>query len=258
MDHGDLAQIGAVLGALGSMVVLLWSARVLLFAGFAVLAAAELMLAYALVPGSDLDALVSSPARAGAVALLVVGVVLLAAAFVRFPAVTPVVLLVAAPFRVPVTLGRQEAFLLVPLYVVIAAAVLALLVRSLRREPLASIPWEVGIPSAAFIGLSGLSLWWSGDLRAGTIHLLFFLFPFAALLAVVARAPFAEWLPKALGVTFPHAEDKEGKFRIEGLVPGLKYNLGVMKAGAIVGYVFKDAKFEAGETRDLGNVQAGD
>ncbi len=202
MDHADLAQLGAILGAVGSGAVLLWRSRPALFAGFAVIAAAEVLLAYALVPGHDLNALVSSPARVASVALLVLLVALLAVIFARIPAVTPVGLLIAAPFRVPVTLGDQEAFLLVPLYVVLVAAVLGLLARSSRREALAPIPRVIAIPSAAFIGLSGLSLLWSDDLRAGIIHLLFFLLPFAALLAVVARAPFEQWLPRALGVTF--------------------------------------------------------
>ena len=49
----------------------------------------------------------------------------LAYVLVRWPTLTPIALLAAAPFRIPVDLGSQHAFLLLPLYGVLAAAVLA-------------------------------------------------------------------------------------------------------------------------------------
>jgi hypothetical protein len=52
--------------------------------------------------------------------------------------------------------------------------------------------------------------------------------------------------------------DKEGKFRIEGLVPGLKYNLSVVKKGRIVGYAFQDYTIKSGENKDLGDVKPGE
>ena len=56
--------------------------------------------------------------------------------------IVPVALLAVAPFRVPVQLGSEEAFLLLPLYLAIAAAVLALAYRILRgeRTAAASVP----------------------------------------------------------------------------------------------------------------------
>ncbi len=42
---------------------------------------------------------------------------------------------------------------------------------------------------------------WALDPEQGAIVLLFFVFPFAALLAVVARAPYAAWLPRALATS---------------------------------------------------------
>jgi RNA polymerase sigma factor (sigma-70 family) len=47
--------------------------------------------------------------------------------------------------------------------------------------------------------------------------------------------------------------DKDGKFRIEGLVPGMKYALGVMEKG--VYYDAQDFSVRSGETKDLGEVQ---
>jgi RNA polymerase sigma factor (sigma-70 family) len=47
--------------------------------------------------------------------------------------------------------------------------------------------------------------------------------------------------------------DKDGKFRIEGLVPGMKYALGVVEKG--VYYDALDFSVRSGETKDLGEVQ---
>jgi putative inorganic carbon (hco3(-)) transporter len=199
MAHGDLAQVAAVVGALGSVLVLLPHRRSLLLGGFAVLAVAEALLAVALIPRSDLDRLHRPLALAGLVVVAAV-VVALAYVLVRRPAVTPVVILLAAPFRIPVDLGAQHAFLLLPLYGVLAAAVLAFCWLALVSEP-RGIPLFLAAPVAAFIALTGISLLWSRDLKQGTIELVFFLFPFAALFAVVARAPFPPWLPRTLWVT---------------------------------------------------------
>ena len=71
-------------------------------------------------------------------ALLGVGVASLIACAVplaRYPAVIPVALLAVAPFRLPVRLGEEEAFLLLPLYLVLAATVLALGSASSGRAP---------------------------------------------------------------------------------------------------------------------------
>ncbi|MBI1914177.1 MAG: sigma-70 family RNA polymerase sigma factor [Planctomycetes bacterium] len=51
---------------------------------------------------------------------------------------------------------------------------------------------------------------------------------------------------------------KDGTFRIEGLVPGMKYDLGVLEKGMIVGSIFKDLTIKAGQTKDLGDVQVGE
>src|SRR5262249_1844243 len=52
--------------------------------------------------------------------------------------------------------------------------------------------------------------------------------------------------------------DRDGKFQIEGLLPGLHYEMSVMKGGAIVGRVFTGLIFKSGETRDLADVQVRD
>src|SRR5881628_4163743 len=131
MPHGDLAQVAAVVGAAASVLVLLARRRGLLLAGFAVLAGAEAMLAVALIPRSDLERL-HRPLLLAGVAAIGLLVLALAAALVRWPELAPLALLVAAPFRIPVDLGSQHAFLLLPFYGVLAAAGLAFCWRVLR------------------------------------------------------------------------------------------------------------------------------
>src|SRR5262249_19241322 len=51
--------------------------------------------------------------------------------------------------------------------------------------------------------------------------------------------------------------DKDGKFRIEGLVPGLKYRIGIVAPGFRGAGYLGDGKLtvKSGETKDLGHVQ---
>ena len=198
MTHEWLAEVAALVGAAGAALVVLGPARrAQLIGGMCLLAAAEAMLVVALLPQDDLERLMSAK---GASALLAATVAAAAGAwaFVRWPSVVPVALLLAAPFRIPVELGSQDAFLLLPLYVVLAAATLAFLFRAIRGDELTAFPIWIAGPAAALIGWASLSLLWALDTEEGSIVLLFFVFPFAALLAVVARSPYAPWLPRAL------------------------------------------------------------
>jgi hypothetical protein len=122
--------------------------------------------------------------------------------------VTPLVLL-AAPFRLPLDFGRHHRFFvaiasggqlgrLLLLYLVLAAATAALLFRMARGERPAPLPRTIAWPTGAFLAVASLSLLWTGDLGAGVNLLEFFLLPFALLVAVVARSPFPDWLPRTL------------------------------------------------------------
>jgi putative inorganic carbon (HCO3(-)) transporter len=199
MPHGDLAQFAALVGAAGSVLVLLFSRRILLLGGVAVLAAAEVLMAVALSPSSDLERL-QRPLPIAGLLVAALGVLALAGVLIRRPTWTPVALLLAAPFRIPVDLGDQHAFLLLPLYGVLAAAVLAFCRRALEARP-PEVSRVLAIPVAGFIALSAVSLLWSRDVKQGSIELVFFLFPFAALFSVVARTSFTPWLARALGAT---------------------------------------------------------
>ena len=201
MEYTNLAQIAALGGALGAVLVLIPRGRFFVIVGLGLLGAATGALAISLVGTDDLELLVEEPKALAALAVGVAVVSLGAIPLVRYPAVTPVVLLAVAPFRVPVELGEEEAFLLIPLYVVLAATVIALAVRMLRGEHPPAVPFQLALPISAFVTFASISFLWTWDERAGGIALAFFLFPFVAGLGVVARAPLAPWLPRALVIT---------------------------------------------------------
>src|SRR3954470_17967421 len=166
MAHGDLAQTAALLGAVAAVLVLVPRSRVALLAGFGLIALAEAGLAVALIPRSDFERL-GHPLPAAALVFMLG--VLAAGTFglLRRPAVVPVVLLLAAPFRLPVDLGSQHAFLLLPLYGVLAAACIALLVQ-VARGPVRAVPPLLAIPAAAFLAFDAASLLWAQDLQQGS------------------------------------------------------------------------------------------
>ena len=199
MSHEALAHAAAVVGAFGACGLLLARERLLFFGGLAAVVAAEAGLAYALVPDAP-SLLTASAARLGAVAVGTLFVLALAAAFVRYPAAAPVALLVVAPFRLSVGLGSQEAFLLLPLYAVLAAAGAALAYRVLMGGEFPAVPYLIAVPTAALVALSGISLLWAKDPRAGTIELLFFYFPFAVLLSILALTRPRDWTWRALAL----------------------------------------------------------
>jgi putative inorganic carbon (HCO3(-)) transporter len=172
----------------------------MILSGLGLLAAAEVGMAFALVPGRDLKLLVTSPTRAAALVgglLVVIGVAFL---FNRHPGVAPLLLLLTAPFRIGVSLGTQHANLLLPLYAVLAAAALALVWRLLRGGPVRLIDRSLAVPSAVLIFLYALSLLWARDVHQGSIELAAFLFPFLVLVAVVVHEPSRAWLPRALAI----------------------------------------------------------
>lgn len=201
MAHGDLAQLAAVVGGIGAAALLLARTRIELLTALAVALVGEAMLAVALIPGHDLKLFVTPASHLAALIAGLVVVGLASWAFVRWPTVVPIALLAAAPFRISTSVGTQTAYLLDPLYVVLAAALVALVVRTLHDDPGRPLPRLLAVPAATFVFLAGLSLLWTHDLRQGSIELLFFLFPFSALVVVVVRSPFRSWHPRALAAT---------------------------------------------------------
>jgi O-antigen ligase/polysaccharide polymerase Wzy-like membrane protein len=197
-----MSELAGVVGAGGASLLLLSTRRATLLAGAGLVAIAEVLLA-------DPNGLNVS---ATLVAAGLAGLVLLAAAaavFVRWPEFALPALVIVAPFRPPLDFDRSHRFFfalahggklgrLVPLYLVLAAAVAAYLWTVLRGAEVRPIPRFLALPVAAFFALASLSLLWSRDVPAGADLLAFFLLPFAALVAVVARAKLAPWTPKVL------------------------------------------------------------
>jgi putative inorganic carbon (hco3(-)) transporter len=181
----ELARAGGVIGALGLAVLIVAPTRAQRLAGLGAWALGALLLAIYLLPEGHRPLL-------AAVAVLGLGVAAGGAApFHRWPWLLPLVALPCVAARIHVTVGATEANLLVPMYAVVAAAALAL-GWQLRRRARTSREAELGLaawPLAAFVGWSGLSILWTGDLRQGAIDLLFFYLPFGLLALVLARLP---------------------------------------------------------------------
>lgn len=103
----------------------------------------------------------------------------LACAFRRWPVVMPLAIVFALPFRVPLHAGGDTANLLVPLYLVIAAAVVATLLRDWSdpapdRSPRPLPAWLL----AAVVVLYALQALYSEDFSKGLQNLCFFFIPF--------------------------------------------------------------------------------
>ena len=205
-----MTDAAAVLGALGAAAALGGRGRLAVLAGLAAVGAAELLLAAALVEGG-----LGEKATSGAgLAMIVLGVpalAALAAIFVRYPAAVPPVAVAAAPFRFPFEIGADERFFiglgesgalgrLLPLYAVIAAAGVALAWRALRGSKPPPLPPFLAATAAALVALMVASLLWAYDPPAAEDRIAFFVLPFAALLAVVARSPYRPWLPRVLAL----------------------------------------------------------
>ena len=201
MEHADAAQFAALVGALGAVLVLLPRGRLAPLVGFALLGVATATIAWALVGDEDVRLLFGDPAG---IALVLVGAATaacLAVPLARHPEAVPVALVAVAPFRVPVQLGAEDAFLLLPLYLVLASSVVAFAYRVARGWRPPSLPPLLALPLAAFVAYVAVSFLWTFDEREGGIELAFFVFPFVAGVGVVARAPLAEWLARALAAT---------------------------------------------------------
>jgi O-Antigen ligase len=197
-----LLDAAAVVGALGAVLVLVAGRRELILAGFALLAAAEVLLARE--GGLAFSSRLVAAGVAALVVLAAAAALLRRARWLVLPA-----LLVAAPFRLPLDFGRDHRLYvtiahggqlgrLLPLYAVLAVAVLAIVWDAAAGARPGEVPREIAVPAAAFLAFASLSLLWSSDTASGRNLLEFFLLPFAALVAVGGRAPFPDRLPRLL------------------------------------------------------------
>ncbi|MGD9570542.1 MAG: O-antigen ligase family protein [Thermoleophilia bacterium] len=163
-------------------------------ASLALLLGAWGFLIASLIPGDDAsDALdkLGSPARAamGAVALVVaiVVVVVVVRLITARPTIWFVLLGVALPIRVPVSVGSLEANLLIPLYAVIGIGIIAWVWARARGRvgPADEAPAALAWPLAAFAAFVLVSATWSPDGEEAAIKAAFFYVPFTILLVLV-------------------------------------------------------------------------
>jgi O-antigen ligase len=132
-------------------------------------------------------------------------VAVLAYLFRRWPILLPLAIVAALPFRIPLHAGGDTANLLVPLYLVIAGGVLAVLVRD-WTAPLTAGASETGpggraalwLPRllAAFVVLYALQTLYSEDFSKGLQNVCFFLVPFTVAFALLQGVKWDERLLK--------------------------------------------------------------
>lgn len=103
---------------------------------------------------------------------------LLAYLFRRWGFLMPLAIVAALPFRVPLEAGGDTANLLVPLYLVIAAAVVATLLRDWSAPRASWSPRALAWLLAAAVVLYALQALYSDDFSEGLQNVCFFLVPF--------------------------------------------------------------------------------
>ena len=177
----ELARAGGPVAALGLAFLILGRDRTSRIGGLAAWAAGSATLAIWLAPSGHHRAI------AAAAVVGVIAAALLAWAFVRVPWLLAVAVLACAPARIPVSVGSTKANLLLPMYLVVAAAAIALAWElygeERRNRELGRVAW----PVALFVGWSGVTFLWSIDRSEGAKYLLFFVLPFALLAVSLAR-----------------------------------------------------------------------
>src|SRR3954453_7820587 len=173
------------------------TARVRAAAMLGALAIAPVILIFHISDSDQFRALTDRPSLAAAAALAAVVVVLaLAAAIHRWPSLLPVLAIAAVPFRIPIALGGTTPNLLVPLYGVVAAGVLAYALPRLAapeseppRRGAGALEWAL----AAFVALYAIQASYSIDFDRALENVVFFYVPFALLFVLVSRIA---WTPR--------------------------------------------------------------
>jgi putative inorganic carbon (HCO3(-)) transporter len=198
----EALEIAGCLGAAGAISLFLLASEPRLRVAGLVLAVG---LATALIAGQGWDDISNlrehhlrfAAVIAGGAVALVVG----AAAMLRWPVLLPLLLVAAMPFRVRLHVAGGEAVnLLVPLYAVIGAGVLATLVATLRgRTQLRRLPQPLVVALAVVICLYALQTVYSDDVAFAARNIGFFLIPFAVLFSLLAEA---SWDRRLLRLVF--------------------------------------------------------
>jgi hypothetical protein len=206
--------LGAIVAALAAGGALtLPSPRARALSALAALALAPLLLLGELWSSPQIVQLRDRPTLAAAGALAgLAGVIALAALIHRRPWLLPLLAVAALPFRIPFESGGDSANLLVPLYLVVAAGVLAWAWERLgppsRSGPAPDDPrsaWrerEPGLTEVAliaFVVLYAAQSLYSGDFEQALKNLAFFYIPFMLLLKLLITV---RWTPRVVSGCF--------------------------------------------------------
>jgi O-antigen ligase len=187
-----LEVIGCIAAAAAVSVALLTASPRVRVAGLVL----ALGLATALVAGQGWDEIANLRAHhlefAGLIVAGAVALCIGAAAMLRWPVLLPLLVVAAMPFRVRLHVaGGDDVNLLVPLYAVIGAGLLATLVATLRgRTELRRLPQPLVFALVVVICLYALQTIYSKDIAFAARNVGFFLIPFAILFSLLAEA---EW-----------------------------------------------------------------
>jgi hypothetical protein len=186
-----VTDIAAIVAAAGLCVLLVSGRRDVRRAGVAAWAGGTLWLAAELLHSSlhRVATLVAHHPALGVGALTVGAVVLVAAAAVvhRMPWLFAVACVLAAPVRIPIHVGADEARLLLPLYGVLAAGALATLYDVVRGDEEAPRVGPVPRALALVLAVSAISLLWAVDGHQGAVDMLFFYLPFGFMTVRIAQ-----------------------------------------------------------------------
>jgi O-antigen ligase len=198
------AAVVAALAAGGALV--LPSARARAASALIALVLAPALLLGELWHSSQIVSLRDHPAIAGAGVVAALAVVLaLAAVLRRRPWLLPLLAVFTLPFRIPFQSGGQTANLLVPLYVVVAGGVVALLWQQFRPATTSKGGWRERTPGWTEIALIGFVLLYalqslySGDFEQALKNIAFFYVPFMLLLKLLTSV---EWPPRVVTWSF--------------------------------------------------------
>jgi hypothetical protein len=224
-----LAHIGGPLGCFGLAALLVGTSRWLRIAGLAAVGLGALGLVVYLAPHGH------HAAYAGAAVLGVAAALVGAWLLRRWPWLLAFATLLLAPARVPVTVGSTEANLLIPLYVVVAAAFALLGWQLIEGDVRSRELGPVALPLAAFVAWTGLSLSWTIDLKQGSVQLLFFYLPFGLLALCLARLP---WRPKLLPALYVELAAMGVLFSVVGLYQRAAHHV-FWNAKVIVGNAYQ-------------------
>jgi O-antigen ligase len=139
----------------------------------------------------------------------------LAYVFRRWPILMPLAIVVALPFRVPLEAGGDTANLLVPLYLVIAAAVLVTVLRDWSDPPAVHPPRALAWLLAAAVALYALQTLYSEDFSKGLQNVCFFFIPFTVAYRLLREV---EWDRRLLTLTLVVLAIEASAFVLVGTV----------------------------------------